>query len=109
MSLPTGKEKRSQTLPRPLSQHHLSQSWRNELSSRRSTLLLQLKDALKMEKVPAAFWACLQVCDFEQLERLIAVAAISPHIGILDAAAPTYVSTLLYTNLKPEKHQCLGA
>jgi HNH endonuclease len=52
----------------------------NIQSPRRLALLLQLKRTLKVDKVPASFWACLQVCDLTQLERLIAIAAISPSL-----------------------------
>jgi hypothetical protein len=47
-------------------------------SQRRRSLLLELGQALATNEVPAAFWACLQVCDIEKLEYIIQNARDAP-------------------------------
>lgn len=44
----------------------------------RKDLLAELSDALNTEKVRTSFWACLQVCDIDQLRDLIRQAKAAP-------------------------------
>ncbi|PGH15058.1 hypothetical protein AJ80_05683 [Polytolypa hystricis UAMH7299] len=53
----------------------------------RKELLSELADALKTDKVDAAFWACLQVCDIDRLRELISQAKAAPGLIPFLAAA----------------------
>ncbi|EAS36771.3 uncharacterized protein CIMG_02125 [Coccidioides immitis RS] len=46
----------------------------------RKELLVELANALETDKVRAAFWACLQVCDIDQLRELIRQAKAAPQL-----------------------------
>lgn len=45
---------------------------------RRQELLHDLENALGMSQVPVPFWACLQVCDLDQLENTVHAARHAP-------------------------------
>ncbi|KAK2812732.1 hypothetical protein FQN50_001061 [Emmonsiellopsis sp. PD_5] len=51
-------------------------------SAERISLLIELQDALKthlgITRVPAPFWACLQVCDIARLRALVDTARVTP-------------------------------
>jgi hypothetical protein len=59
--------------PSLLSAEHL-----NIPTQERKELLAELANALETKKVGAAFWACLQVCDIDQLRDLIRQAKAAP-------------------------------
>ncbi|EER42554.1 conserved hypothetical protein [Histoplasma capsulatum var. duboisii H88] len=61
--------------PSLLSEEHL-----NIPTQERKELLAELADALETDKVGAAFWACLQVCDLDQLRELIHQAKAAPKL-----------------------------
>lgn len=47
-------------------------------SARRLGLITELGEVLGDKLVPAAFWACLQVCNLERLQTMINVARVDP-------------------------------
>jgi hypothetical protein len=47
-------------------------------SQRRRGLLAQLSDALGKKEVTSYFWACVQVCDLDQLQALVEKAEAKP-------------------------------
>jgi hypothetical protein len=47
-------------------------------SQRRQDLLAQLSDALGKKEVRSYFWACVQVCDLDQLQALVKKAEAKP-------------------------------
>lgn len=52
----------------------------NFYSEERAVLLAQLQQCWNTEKVPASFWALLQICDLDQLRKLIKVASVMQHL-----------------------------
>ena len=58
--------------PPPLEEHL------NIPTEERQNLLKELSAAMGTEKVPAAFWACVQVCDIDKLRELVSIASERP-------------------------------
>lgn len=46
----------------------------------RAPLLQQLGHAINCDKVPAAFWACLQVAEIDASKTFVHEAAVAPHL-----------------------------
>jgi HNH endonuclease len=57
----------------PHSEEHL-----NIPTQERQNLLAELSNALGNDKVPAVFWACVQVCDIGQLQKIVHQASADP-------------------------------
>ncbi len=69
----------------PHSEEHL-----NIPTQERQNLLAELSNALGTDKVPAAFWACVQVCDVGRLQEIVHQARADPACvsTIIDSCKP---------------------
>jgi hypothetical protein len=71
----------------------------NTQTPEQTVLLAELQDTLEADKVPASFWACLQVCDIQQLRSLVmkALRNISQLMLLLfREISAKYLSDLVY-------------
>jgi len=64
----------------PVLQEEASEEHLNIPTQRRQDLLHELARALNTDKVPASFWACVQVCDLGKLEEFIHQAKPPPSL-----------------------------
>jgi hypothetical protein len=56
----------------------------NIRSPERTQLLTQIKEAIGDAPVSSAFWACFQLADMNQLNRLLAIAKESPQVLLVN-------------------------
>src|SRR6266496_6185552 len=65
----------------PVLREEASEEHLNIPTQRRQDLLHELARALNTDKVPASFWACVQVCDLGKLEEFVCQAQSAPSLA----------------------------